>query len=230
MMKKRAVKYAKTRANGKRTTWKTSRRQRMELSCTKGAKRTLSAWGNQLKPEKQRNSNKLLKTRRSLPSCRKRRESSKVNLSATMLSGRQKWQWRRWSFRLFVRSMKGSSRCSRWALWQTNGSRPTKWCTKPSLTVSCCQLFNKGRNIPKDVKKIMHMLSYLEPMQRSKLKKKTKNNDHNLPPGDWGNRHEDTGAERNSRCHNGWCVSDYLRAVFRRRELRQLKFKVNKTD
>ena len=40
----------------------------------------------------------------------------------------------------------------------------------------------KWRNTPKDVKEKTHVLGYLEPIQRSKLKKKTKENVLGLAP------------------------------------------------
>ena len=50
--------------------------------------------------------------------------------------------------------------------------------TEPDVELS--PAVYKWRNTPKDVKEKTHVLGYLQPMQRSELKKKTKNNDLTL--------------------------------------------------
>ena len=50
--------------------------------------------------------------------------------------------------------------------------------TEPDVELS--PAVYKWRNTPKDVKERTHVLGYLQPIQRSELKKKTKNNDLTL--------------------------------------------------
>ena len=148
MMRKSAAKV-QTKKSTTPATWKPNSKQRKELTCTRSAKEGSRVCDSRSNPGSKKDSNKPKRTRRSLPSYRKRRGASKAHWHATMLIGRRKWQQKKKSIRNWVKGIQNSSRCLRWAPWQINGYTTTKSCAR-LVPISTWNLpYTSGGTLPK---------------------------------------------------------------------------------